>query len=131
MTSQNLNRRQARQALYLLQFNFILKHVPERSMGKADGLSRRPDWQQGVEKDNKDQTLIKLGQIRGAETLVEKGDPRKRIQKAQKGDEKIVKVVEELKGAGIKLLKDKKQEIEDEVVMKEGQMSYSGNMIII
>ena len=131
MTSQNLNRRQARQALYLLQFNFILKHVPERSMGKADGLSRRPDWQQGVEKDNKDQTLIKLGQIREAETLVEKGDPRKRIQKAQKGDEKIVKVVEELKGAGIKLLKDKKQEIEDEVVMKEGQMSYSRNMIII
>jgi len=28
-------------------------------MGKADGLSRRPDWQEGVERDNKDQTLIK------------------------------------------------------------------------
>ena len=29
-------------------------------MGKADRLSRRPDWQEGVEKNNKDQKLIKL-----------------------------------------------------------------------
>ena len=27
-------------------------------MGKANGLSRRPNWQEGVEKDNKDQKLI-------------------------------------------------------------------------
>ena len=59
MTSQKLNHRQARWALYLLQFNFILKHVLGKSMGKADELSRRPDWQEGVEKDNKDQKLIK------------------------------------------------------------------------
>jgi len=29
-------------------------------MGKADGLSRRLDWQEGVERDNEDRTLIKL-----------------------------------------------------------------------
>ena len=28
-------------------------------MGKADGLSRRPDWQEGVKRDNEDQKLIK------------------------------------------------------------------------
>jgi len=28
-------------------------------MEKADELSRRPDWQKGVERDNEDQTLIK------------------------------------------------------------------------
>jgi len=28
-------------------------------MGKADGLSRRPDWQEGVERDNEDQKLVK------------------------------------------------------------------------
>jgi len=28
-------------------------------MGKVDRLSRRLDWQKGVEKDNKDQKLIK------------------------------------------------------------------------
>ena len=52
MTSQKLNRRQARWALYLLRFNFTLKHVPGKSMGKVDKLSRRPDWQEGMEKDN-------------------------------------------------------------------------------
>ena len=60
MISQKLNHKQAKWALYLLQFNFALKHVPGKSMGKADRLSRRPDWQEGVEKDNKDQKLIKL-----------------------------------------------------------------------
>ena len=59
MTSQKLNHRQARWTLYLSRFNFTLKHVPGKSIGKADGLSRRPDWQKGMEKDNKDQTLIK------------------------------------------------------------------------
>jgi len=38
-------------------------------MGKADGLSRRPDWQEEVEKDNEDQTLIKPKWVRGAEML--------------------------------------------------------------
>jgi len=32
----------------------MLKHVPGKSMGKADRLSRRPDWQEGVERDNED-----------------------------------------------------------------------------
>ena len=37
----------------------MLKHVPESKMGKADSLSRRPDWEIGVEKDNEDKTLVK------------------------------------------------------------------------
>ena len=28
-------------------------------MGKVDGLSRRPDWKVGVEKDNNNQVFIK------------------------------------------------------------------------
>jgi len=28
-------------------------------MGKADSLSRRPDWEIGVEKDNEDKMLVK------------------------------------------------------------------------
>jgi len=84
----------------------MLKHIPGKSMGKTDGLSRRPDWQEGVERDNKDQKLIKLEWIRRVETLMEKENLRERIRKAQEGDEKIVKAVEELKRAGIKVLKD-------------------------
>jgi len=91
-------------------------------MGKADGLSRRPDWQEGVEKDNKDQKLIKPEWIRGAEMMIEEGDLKERIKRAQEGDEKVVKVVEELKRAGIKMLKDEEWEIEDGIVMKEGRI---------
>ena len=56
---QNLNQRQARWALYLSRFDFTLKHVPETKMGKADRLSRQPDWKVGIEKDNDNQVLIK------------------------------------------------------------------------
>ena len=43
MKAQKLNQRQARWALYLSRFDFILKHVLGSKMGKADGLSRRLD----------------------------------------------------------------------------------------
>ena len=75
-------------------------------MGKANGLSRRPDWQERVEKDNKDQKLIKPEWIRGVETIIEEGNLKKRIRRAQEGNKKVVKTVEELKRAGIKMLKD-------------------------
>jgi len=100
----------------------MLKHIPGKSMGKADGLSRIPDWQEGVERDNKDQKLIKPEWIRGIETLIEEENLRKRIKKAQEGDKKIVKAVEELKRAGIKMLKDEEWKIEDGIVLKEGRI---------
>ena len=43
MKAQKLNRRQARWALYLSQFDFTLKHVVGAKMGKADRLSQRAD----------------------------------------------------------------------------------------
>ena len=60
MKAQKLNRRQARWALYLSRFDFILKHIPGSKMGKEDSLSRRPDWEVGIERDNEDEMLIKL-----------------------------------------------------------------------
>ena len=38
--------------------------------------------------------------------LVEESNLRKRIQKAQKGDEKVVKIIEKLKKAGMKTLRE-------------------------
>ena len=40
MKVQKLNRRQAKWALYLLRFDFILKHVSDTKMEKANRLSR-------------------------------------------------------------------------------------------
>jgi len=51
-------------------------------MEKADRLSRRPDWQKGVEKDNKDQKLIKPEWIKGAEMIIEEENLKERIKKA-------------------------------------------------
>ena len=45
--------------LYLSRFDFVLKHIPEKSMGKMDKLSRRSDWQEEVENNNEDRILIK------------------------------------------------------------------------
>jgi len=91
-------------------------------MRKADRLSRRLDWQEGVEKDNGDGTLIRPEWVREVETVIEEGDLRERIKKAQEGDEKVVKAVEELKKAGVKTLRDEEWEIEDGVVLKEGRI---------
>jgi len=91
-------------------------------MEKADELSRRLDWQEGVEKDNEDQKLIKPEWIRGVETMVKEENLRKRIKKVQKGDEKIVKAVEELKKVGIKALKNEEWEVEDRIILKEGRI---------
>jgi len=88
-------------------------------MGKADGLSRRPDWQKGVEKDNENQMLIKPEWIKRTEILVEEDDLRGRIKRAQEGNKKVVKAVEKLKKTGIKSLKDKEWTTEEGVVIKE------------
>jgi len=99
-----------------------LKHIPGKSIGKADGLSRRLDWQEGVERDNEDRMLIKPEWVRGVETIVEEGNLRERIKKMQEGDEKVVKAIEELKKTGVKTLRDKEWEIEDGVVLKKGRI---------
>jgi len=37
----------------------MLKHVLGSKMGKANSLSRRLDWEIGVERDNEDEMLVK------------------------------------------------------------------------
>ena len=59
MKAQKLNQRQARWSLYLSRFDFVLKHVAGKSMGRANSLSRRIDWAKGVERDNKNQIMLK------------------------------------------------------------------------
>jgi len=107
MKAQKLNRRQARWALYLSQFDFTLKHVPGMRMEKVDGLSRRPDWKIGVEKDNDNQVVIKDNWICSIQEVVIEGpevDLVEKIKKARSKDEDVVRVVEEMKKAGVREL---------------------------
>jgi len=97
MKAQNLSRKQAYWVLYLSRSNFTLKHVLETKMEKADELSRRLDWKLGVEKDNENQTLIKEQWICSlAEVVIEESEVD--ILK------KVVRVVEEMKKAEVKVL---------------------------
>ena len=77
-------------------------------MGKADRLSRRPDWKIGVDRDNEDQIVIKDNWIRSLQEVVIKGlevDIVERIKKARSKDEDVVRVVKEMKKAKVKELR--------------------------
>src|SRR5882762_11181554 len=59
MTTQKLNRRQARWLLYLSCFNINLTHRPGKSSAKPDLLLRHSDHKEGVENDNDNVILLK------------------------------------------------------------------------
>jgi len=122
MKVQKLNWRQARWALYLSKFNFILKHVPGTRMGKVDRLSRRSDWKIEVEKDNDNQIFIKDNWIHSIQEVVIEGpkvDIIEKIKKARSKNEDIVRVVEKMKRAKVKELKGEEWKIEGDLVLKE------------
>jgi len=123
--AQKLNQRQARWALYLSRFNFILKHVLETRMGKVDGLSRQLDWRIGVEKDNDNQIFIKDNWICSIQEVVIEGpevDIVEKIKKARSKDKDVVRVVEEMKKAKVKELRGEEWKIEGDLVLKEGKV---------
>ena len=126
MKAQKLNWRQARWLLYLLRFDFALKHVAGKSMGRADSLSRRVDWAEGVERDNKNQVMLKKEwvEVRAMEQLVEEleKDIVKKIKEARDKNEKVIKAVEEIKKAGVKTLRDEEWQIEEGLMLKEARI---------
>jgi len=125
--AQKLNRRQARWTLYLSRFDFVLKHIPGAKMGKADSLSRRPDWEIGVERDNKDKTLVKKEWLENrrtekVEVIVEGVDLLEKVRKSKVKDDEVVKAVEEMKPAGVKVLRDEEWREVDGIMYKEGKV---------
>ena len=79
-------------------------------MGKADSLSRRPDWKVGVDKDNEDQVFIKDCWVHSLHEVVIEGpevDIVEKIKKARGKDEEIVRIVKEMKKVGIRALRGK------------------------
>ena len=89
------------------RFDFILKHVPGTKMGKADGLSRRADWKVGIDKDNDNQIFIKDNWIRSMYEVVVEGpevEIVEKIKKVRSKDKDVIRVVEEMKKAGVKEL---------------------------
>jgi len=127
MKAQKLNRRQARWALYLSRFDFMLKHVPGSRMGKTDSLSRRLDWEVGVERDNKGKILVKskwleVKRTEKVEIIVEGVDLLEKVKWLKVKDDEVVKAVEEMKQAGVKMLRDEEWREVDGIMYKEGKV---------
>ena len=80
-------------------------------MERVDSLSRRVDWAEGVERDNKNQVMLKKEwlEVKVIEQLVEELEKEivKKIKEVRDKDEEVIKIVEEMKKAGVKTLRDK------------------------
>ena len=128
MKVQKLNQRQAQWVLYLSRFDFTLKHIPGTRMGKIDGLSRRLDWKVGIEKDNDNQIIIKDNWLHKLEEVIIKGlevEVIEKIKKARGKDKEVVRIVEEIKKAGVKVIQGEEWQIEGDVVLKKGKVYVS------
>jgi len=105
----------------------VLKHIVGSKIGKADRLSRRPDWEVRIEKDNEEQMLVKkewleVKKIRVTEVVIEGVDLLEKVRKCKAKDNEVVKAVEEMKQAGVKMLRDKEWHQEDGLMLKEGKV---------
>jgi len=71
-------------------------------MRKVDSLSRRPDWEVGVERNNEDETLVKKEWLENkrtekVEVIVKGVNLLEKIRQSRVRDNKVVKAVEEMK----------------------------------
>jgi len=109
----------------LSRFDFTLKYVPGTKIGKADGLSRQSDWKVGIDKDNENQVFIKNNWIHSLQKVVIEGpevEIIEKIKKAKDKDEEVVRIVEEMKKAGVKAIQGEEWKMEGELVLKEGKV---------
>jgi len=96
-------------------------------MEKADSLSRRPDWEVRVERDNKDETLVKKEWLENkrtekVEVIVEEVDLLEKIRQLRVRDDEVVKAVEKMKQAGVKMLRDEEWRKVDGIIYKKGKV---------
>ena len=82
--------------------------MPGTKIGKANGLSRRPDWKVGIDRDNKNQVIIKDNWIRSLQKVVIEGpevEMLEKIKKARSKDEDVIRVIEKMKRMRVKELR--------------------------
>jgi len=93
-------------------------------MGKADSLSKRPDWQKGVERDNKNRILLKrewlkIRAMQVVEVMIERIDLLEKIRGSKARDNEVIKAVEEIKKTGVKMLRDKEWREEKRLMLRD------------
>ena len=97
-------------------------------MKKANRLSRRLDWKVDIEKNNNNQVFIKDYWLHNLYKVVVKElevNILEKIKKARSKDKEIVRVVEEIKKVRIKAIRGEEQQLEGDLVLKEGKVYVS------
>ena len=78
-----------------------------------------------MEKDNEDKTLVKAEWLRKAgieEILIEGVDLLKKVRETKAKDDEVIKAVEEMKRAGVRMLRDEEWREENGLMLKEGKV---------
>ena len=80
-----------------------------------------------VEKDNEDQKLVKpewleMRKMEIVEIIVDRVDLLEEVRKSKVRDDEVVKAMEEMKKAGVKMLRDEEWREADDVMYKEGKV---------
>jgi len=94
-------------------------------MEKANRLSRRANWKVEIDKDNDNQVFIKDDWIHSMyEVVVEEPevDLLEKIKKARSRNKNVIRVVEEMKKAGVKELRGNEWKVEGDIVLKKGKV---------
>jgi len=99
-------------------------------MGKTDSLSRRLDWEIGVKRDNKDKMLVKpewleVRRTDGVEVIIERVNLLEKVKQSRVKDDEVVKAVEEMKWAEVKMLRDEEWREIDGIMYKEEKVYIS------
>ena len=96
--------------------------MPETRIRKVDGLSRRPDWKVGLDRNNENLVVVKDSWLRRLEEVIIEGPEvglLEKIKKARSKDEDVVRIVEEMKKANVKELQRNEWQMEEDLVLKE------------
>ena len=96
---------------YMICHWAINRTDPQNLLSMTLDVPLQPDWEVGVEKNNEDKTLVKPEQleIRKTETveiIVDGVDLLEEVRKSKIKDDEVVKAMEEMKRAEVKMLRD-------------------------
>ena len=80
-----------------------------------------------MEKDNKNETLVKLEWLEvqrteGVEVIIEEVDLLEKVKQLRVKDNKVIKAVEEMKQEGVKMLRDEEWREVNGIMYKEGKV---------
>ena len=94
-------------------------------MGKVNSLSKRLDWEIDVERDNENKTLVKPEQLQvkrteKIEVIVKEVNLLEKVRQSKIKDNEVIKVVEGMKQARVKILRNEElKEIDSMIYKKE------------